>query len=130
MTSIDILIPTYNRATALAVTLAGLCAQTVTDFNVVISDQSDHAVASTGEVQAVCRVLRAKGHGVTIHRHLPRRGIAEQRQFLLNQATTPSNGSAGGCTTLLTCGTFSRTKASRLTAPAATRCNVCPFSCK
>jgi len=40
----------------------------------------------TGEVQAVLRVLRAHGHTIDIHKHLPRRGIAEQRQFLLEQA--------------------------------------------
>jgi glycosyltransferase involved in cell wall biosynthesis len=40
----------------------------------------------TGEVQAVLRVLRARGHVVDIYKHLPRRGMAEQRQFLLEQA--------------------------------------------
>jgi len=30
----------------------------------------------------VLRVLRAHGHTIDIHKHLPRRGIAEQRSFV------------------------------------------------
>jgi glycosyltransferase involved in cell wall biosynthesis len=90
--TVDILIPTYCRPAALAVTLAGLCAQTYRDFRIVISDQSDGEKAASltaGEVQTVLRVLQTQGHPVTAHRHLPRRGIAEQRQFLLDQAIAP-----------------------------------------
>lgn len=95
MTSIDVLIPTCNRPTALAVTLTCLIAQRFKNFRIIISDQtiSDHTETSnpleTGEVQAVLRVLQANGHSVSLHKHLPRRGIAEQRQFLLDQATAP-----------------------------------------
>ncbi len=90
MASIDILIPTYCRPAALAVTLMSLCAQTRRDFNVIISDQTEEeASIVAGEVQAVLRVLRLHGHQVTTHRHLPRRGLAEHRQFLLDQATAP-----------------------------------------
>lgn len=92
-TTIDVLIPTYCRPAALAVTLTSLCAQTYRDFRVVISDQSDRAEATTslgaGEVQAAIRVLQARGVIVETHQHLPRRGIGEQRQFLLDQATAP-----------------------------------------
>jgi glycosyltransferase involved in cell wall biosynthesis len=85
--TIDILIPTYRRPVALAVTLTSLVAQTCRDFRIVISDQTeDSHPVETGEVQAVLRVLRAHGHAIDIHKHLPRRGIAEQRQFLLEQA--------------------------------------------
>ena len=91
--TVDILIPTYCRPAALAVTLTSLCAQTYRDFRVVISDQSDQSKAQAslkaGEVQAAIRVLQAHGHTVDTHQHLPRRGIAEQRQFLLEQATAP-----------------------------------------
>jgi GT2 family glycosyltransferase len=87
---VDILIPTYRRPAALAVTLTSLIAQTWRDFRVVISDQTeDSDPVKTGEVQAVIRVLRARGHAVEVHKHLPRRGMAEQRQFLLEQATAP-----------------------------------------
>ncbi len=85
--TVDILIPTYRRPAALAVTLTSLVAQTYRDFRIVISDQTeDSDPVSTGEVQAVLRVLRAHGHTVEVYKHLPRRGISEQRQFLLDQA--------------------------------------------
>ncbi len=88
--TINILIPTYNRLAALAVTLTSLIAQTYRDFRIVISDQTeDSNPGESAEVQAVLRVLRVHGHEVEVHKHLPRRGIAEQRQFLLEQATAP-----------------------------------------
>lgn len=34
-------------------------------------------------------MLQAHGHAIETHRHLPRRGLAEQRQFLLDQAIAP-----------------------------------------
>ena len=90
MTLVDVLIPTCNRPTALAVTLTSLIAQTFQNFRLVISDQTEGSnPVATGEVQAVLRVLQAHGHSVDQHKHLPRRGIAEQRQFLLDQATAP-----------------------------------------
>ncbi len=88
--NVDILIPTYNRPTALAVTLTSLIAQTYRDFRVVISDQTeDSNPCETAEIQAVLRVLCAHDRKVEIHKHLPRRGIAQQRQFLLEQAKAP-----------------------------------------
>lgn len=88
--TIDILIPTFCRPTALAVTLTSLISQTYRDFRIVISDQSDSPeMPATGELNAVIRVLKAHGHAVAFHRHLPRRGLAEQRQYLLDHATAP-----------------------------------------
>ncbi|MDQ3870197.1 MAG: glycosyltransferase, partial [Chloroflexota bacterium] len=87
--TLDVLVPTYNRPAALAVTLAGLAAQELAEFRVVISDQSDEPVASSREVRGVIRVLGARGRIVQLLRHLPRRGMAEQRQFLLDQSTAP-----------------------------------------
>lgn len=90
MTAVDVLIPTYRRPASLAVTLACLLGQTHRDFRVVVSDQTeDFNVATTGEVLAVVGVLRARGHVVELHKHLPRLGLAEQRQFLLDQAQAP-----------------------------------------
>jgi glycosyltransferase involved in cell wall biosynthesis len=88
---IDVLIPTVGRTAELAVTLAGLAAQDDPPFRVVISDQSDDAIG-TGHpaVQAMIRVLRAQGRPVDVHRHLPRRGLAEQRQYLFEQSSAPS----------------------------------------
>ncbi|WP_199320411.1 glycosyltransferase family 2 protein [Leptolyngbya sp. FACHB-261] len=90
ISTVDVLIPTYCRPVALAVTLTSLAAQTYRDFRLVISDQSeDLDPTKTGEVQAVVRLLRAHGHCVEIYKHLPRQGMAEQRQFLLDQANAP-----------------------------------------
>ncbi len=88
--AVDVLIPTYQRPAALAVTLASLAAQEMADFRVVISDQSKPPDATcTDEVTAMLRVLRLHGHAVDVQSHLPRRGMAEQRQFLLDQAEAP-----------------------------------------
>jgi GT2 family glycosyltransferase len=87
---VDVLVPTYRRADALAVTLTSLLGQTYPALRVVVSDQSeDDRVATHGPLQAVLRVLRARGVPVEVHRHLPRRGVAEHRQYLLEQATAP-----------------------------------------
>lgn len=87
---VDVLIPAYSRLGALAVTLATLAGQTFRDFRVVISDQTEDAdAAATPEVVAVLRLLQAHGHPVEVHKHLPRRGMAEQRQFLLDRARAP-----------------------------------------
>ena len=84
---VDVLVPTYRRPAALAVTLAGLVAQTFRDFRLVVSDQTEDAPSvSAPEVRAVVRVLGAHGHEIELHRHLPRRGMAEHRDFLLGRA--------------------------------------------
>ena len=83
---IDVLVPTCNRPAALAVTLAALGGQTWPALRIVVSDQSDDAGACThGEVQAMLRYLRATGRQVETLRNLPRRGMAQQRAFLLEQ---------------------------------------------
>ncbi len=88
--TVDVLIPTYRRPAALAVTLTSLAFQTLEGFRVVVSDQSEGMDATeVMEVKAVVRLLRARGHTVETYKHLPRRGMAEHRQFLLDQATAP-----------------------------------------
>lgn len=88
--AVDILIPAYRRPAALAVTLTGLTAQTLPHFRVVVSDQTeDEDTAAAGEVQTAVRLLRARGRTVELHRHLPRRGLAEHREYLLEQARAP-----------------------------------------
>ncbi len=87
--SLTVLIPTYERPAALAVTLTSLCSQTYADFDVVISDQSESGdPLMTAEVQTAIRLLVLHGHDVRIHKHLPRQGIAEHRQFLLDQSNS------------------------------------------
>lgn len=85
------MIPTFKRPIGLAVTLAGLNGQTFRDFSVTISDQTneDESYIERPELQTVIRALRWHGIEVAVHRHLPRRGLAEQRQFLLEKATAP-----------------------------------------
>ena len=84
---VDILIPTYERPGALAVTLTGVAFQTQPALRVVVSDQSDEPSRErSGEVRAAIRLLEHRGHRVETHHHVPRRGLAEQRQFLLDQA--------------------------------------------
>ncbi|WP_426103629.1 glycosyltransferase family 2 protein [Massilia sp. TSP1-1-2] len=88
--AIDVLIPTCNRACALAVTLAALSAQTMRRFRIIISDQSDMPGAlGSAEVAAVLRYLAARDIAVEALRHLPRRGMAEQRAFLLSRSEAP-----------------------------------------
>lgn len=82
--SVDVLIPTCNRPTELGVTLAGLAAQSEPSFRVIISDQStDQPAWEHPAVAAVIRLLEAQGTATKLAHHLPRRGMAEQRQFLL-----------------------------------------------
>jgi GT2 family glycosyltransferase len=86
---ITILIPTYNRVKALAVTLTSLYYQTETNFNVVISDQSPDDVLNRDQsIQTIKRLLEIKGHSVSIFKNLPSRGMAQQRQFLLEQSAS------------------------------------------
>ena len=91
MALVDILIPTYRRKTGLAVVLTSLLGQTFEDFDVIISDQSgaEHTSLDSIEIQTIVRALEWHGHKVSLHQHLPRRGMAEQRQFLLEQSSAP-----------------------------------------
>ncbi|GLY26338.1 hypothetical protein Misp04_60690 [Micromonospora sp. NBRC 101691] len=86
--TLDVLIPTRNRAAELAVTLAGLAAQEgVPGFGVVVSDQSDGAPAFRHPaVATMARALRHRGHPVLLTRRLPRRGLAEHRAYLLDRS--------------------------------------------
>ncbi|WP_309109064.1 glycosyltransferase family A protein [Arthrobacter sp.] len=85
---LDVLVPTCNRPAELAVTLAGLAGQADPPFRVVVSDQSSvepgwgHPAAA-----AMVRLLEAQGRPTSLVRHLPRLGLAEHRQFLLEQST-------------------------------------------
>jgi GT2 family glycosyltransferase len=90
MTSVDVLIGTCERPAALAVTLTSLFAQDHPHLRIVIADQGEvRRVDQAPEVNAIVSLLRAKGHEVEIHCHLPPRGLAEQRHFLLDQARAP-----------------------------------------
>ena len=54
--AVDVPIPTFGRAAALAVTLTSLLGQTFRDFRVVVSDQDETAnAADAREVAAIAR---------------------------------------------------------------------------
>lgn len=82
---IDVLIPTYKRSKALAVTLTSLYYQEEEGFEIVIANQSEEESISEDEtVASVMQLLNTKGIRVSIISNLPRRGMAQQRQFLLD----------------------------------------------
>jgi len=88
---VDVLIPTFRRPTALAITLAGLVSQSYRPLRVIVSDQTeDEPIPSRSpEVEGVVRVLDGVGCVVERHRHVPPRGMAEHRQSLLDRARAP-----------------------------------------
>src|ERR1700712_1429927 len=86
---IHILIPTYKRVKALAVTLTSLYYQSETSFDIVVADQSgDNALEEDQTIQTIKRLLEIKGHSVSILKNLPAKGMAQQRQFLLDHSTS------------------------------------------
>lgn len=87
---VDVLIPTCDRPGALAVVLTALFAQSCERLRIVVSDQSKaDGLFSMPEIIAVTRVLAARAVPVLTLRNVPRRGMAEQRAFLLSAATAP-----------------------------------------
>jgi glycosyltransferase involved in cell wall biosynthesis len=91
MASVDVLIPTCNRKTGLAVVLSSLLGQTFTGFDVIVADQTParDCYLDSIEIQTLVRALEWHGHRVKLHRRRQRRGMAEQRQFLLERSRAP-----------------------------------------
>ena len=87
MAAVDVLLPTCNRLPSLVYTLSGLAGQTLADLRVIVSDQSAEPVENVPVIQTLRRVLEARGARVDWHYRVPSQGIAEQRDFLLRQAT-------------------------------------------
>lgn len=88
MTHVDVLLPTCDREASLVMTLAGLAAQDERDFHLVISDQGRTPVREQPVVRSLLRVIEARGGTIEWHGR-ERRGIAEQRDFLLGRASAP-----------------------------------------
>ena len=87
---IHVLIPTYKRLKALAVTLTSLYYQYEKNFDIVISDQSpEHNTKEDESIQTIISLLELQGNHVSIVKNLPPRGMAQQRQFLLEQSNSP-----------------------------------------
>lgn len=87
MAAVDILLPTCNRPAALAMTLCGIAAQTLEDFRLVVADQGDACAADASAIGTLRRLLELRGHPVEWHYRTERRGIAEQRAYLLERAS-------------------------------------------
>src|SRR5579883_2311321 len=87
MASVDILLPTCNRLLSLTMTLSGVAAQTLRDMRVVVADQSEQPAQNEQVVQTLRRVIEARGGSIAWHTRPQIHGIAEQRDFLLRQAT-------------------------------------------
>jgi glycosyltransferase involved in cell wall biosynthesis len=85
--AVDVLIPTLGRPAALAVTLTSLLGQTFRDFGLVISDQTPEPSTDTVEVRTALDAMRWHGHRVEVHHRPERRGMAEQRDFLLSRCS-------------------------------------------
>lgn len=84
---VSVLIPTYNRLTALIATLTALTAQDFKDFEVIVADQSDTFTGNDGVVQTLQRIFDLHQTPLKLVQNLPKKGIAQQRQFLLDQST-------------------------------------------
>ncbi|MGN6688631.1 MAG: glycosyltransferase [Actinomycetales bacterium] len=82
-TDLEVAIPTADRPACLAATLTSLAGQRVRPARVVVSDQGESPAAAEPAVVAALRLLEHLGVAVDLHRHLPRRGLAEQRQHLV-----------------------------------------------
>jgi GT2 family glycosyltransferase len=88
MATVDILVPTNNRLTSLIMTLSSIASQTLRDLHVIIADQSQVATDNEPVIQALWCIIEARGGQVSYFHRSPVHGIAEQRDFLLQQATS------------------------------------------
>lgn len=87
MAAVDVLIPTCDRPESLMTTLAGVAAQSLADLRVVVADQGEGALVDQPVARALLGVIEARGGCWEWHHRPERRGIAEQRHFLLSRAT-------------------------------------------
>ena len=87
MVDTDILIPTCNRLPSLVMTLTGVALQDLSNFHLVLSDQSDTPTSASPAVQSLLRLIEARGGLCEVHNRPPVHGVAEQRDFLLGRAS-------------------------------------------
>ncbi len=87
MATVDVLLPTINRRGSLIMTLTGLATQAMTDLRVIVADQSDEPMGDDDVILTARRLIMARGGSVDWHARPQIRGIAEQRDFLLRQAS-------------------------------------------
>ena len=87
MSSVDILLPTCNRLPSFIMALSGIAGQSLSNFRLIVSDQSEQPVSQNLVVQSLVRVIEARGGTVEMHHRTAMQGIAEQRDFLLHKST-------------------------------------------
>ena len=83
---VDVLIATCNRPESLIMTLSGVATQTLRNLRVIVADQSAEPVGGIQTIITLRRVIEARGGCVEWHSRPQIHGIAEQRNFLLEQA--------------------------------------------
>jgi glycosyltransferase involved in cell wall biosynthesis len=88
MKPLEILIPTKDRVTALIATLTSLYYQSYSNFNIIISDQSQYDIGQNQTLKTLINLFRLKNINISIYRNLPPKGITEQRQFLFEKSKT------------------------------------------
>ena len=89
---VDVLVPTAGRPSTVAACLTALALQTEVPGRLVVSDQTrpgDESPLDDPAVGAALRLLSRRGCAVVTGTHLPRRGLAEHRQHLLDRADAP-----------------------------------------
>lgn len=84
---VDILLATRNRPHSLIMALAGVAGQWLKDIRLIIADQSDDSLIDDPVAQTLCRLIEVRGGQVEWHCRPPIYGTAEQRHFLLGEAT-------------------------------------------
>lgn len=87
MAAVDILLPTCNRLASLALTLSGVLGQQPRECRLIVADQGEPAANETPTIASLARLIRLHGIDVEWHHRRARHGIAEQRDFLLRQAS-------------------------------------------
>lgn len=90
MARVDVLLPTCNRLPSLVMTLSGLAQQEYNDLHLIVADQSREPASQDRTVQALLRLIEARGGSVAWHDRKPSHGIAEQRDFLLRESSAES----------------------------------------
>lgn len=87
MATVDILLPTCDRLHSLILALSGVATQTLANLHVILADQSQESVQDSPVVRTLLRIIENRGGSYEYHHRVPAQGIAEQRDFLLRQAT-------------------------------------------
>lgn len=90
MAAVDILLPTCDRLASLVMTLCGVAGQEWRDFRLIVADQSGTPADGSPVICTLRRLLEVQGCAVEWHYRPERRGIAEQRAFLLERAQAPA----------------------------------------